>query len=275
VKLSGYLRRIGFSGTARPDLATLRALHRAHQLTVPFENLDVQLRRPTSLDLQQSYEKVVTRRRGGWCYELNGLMAWALREIGFDVMRVSAGVLRDSAVAGAGDHFGTHLCLVVQLDETYFVDVGFGGSLLEPLPLRAVAREDRPYRLALVETPEGYWRFSESRYGRPFFGFDFRIVPADEAQIAAKHSFQQNDPSSGFVQSLVVQRRSLDTHLSLRGRVLTTLHWDRSEQVLLESPEELVTTLRERFDLDAPEVATLWPAICAKHDELFASSRPS
>jgi N-hydroxyarylamine O-acetyltransferase len=266
MNLANYLKRIGFTGTARPDLPTLTAIHRAHQLTMPFENLDVQLRRPTSLDLQQTYEKVVDRRRGGWCYELNGLMGWALGEIGFEVMRLSAGVLRTPE---AGDQFGTHLCLLVRLDEPYLVDVGFGGSVIEPLPLRLFEREDRPYRVGLSERPDGGWRFSEARYGRPHFGFDFYPTAADEAQIAAKHDFQQTHPTSGFVQNLVVQRRTVDTHLSLRGRVLTTLYWDRLESVLLESSNELVATLRERFDLDVPEVATLWPAICARHDELF------
>jgi len=83
--LSAYLQRIRFDGSVRPDLATLKAIHRAHQYAIPFENLDVLLRRPVVLDLEASYDKIVRQRRGGWCYELNGVMGWALKEMGFEV----------------------------------------------------------------------------------------------------------------------------------------------------------------------------------------------
>ena len=265
LKLADYLTRIGFQGSPRPDLITLRALHRAHQYAIPFENLDVQLRRPVTLDLEPSFDKIVHRRRGGWCYEMNRLMGWALEEIGFDVMRVAAGVMREHA----GDsQLGNHLCLLVRLDQPYLVDVGFGGSMIEPLPLTATEREDCPYRLGLSELSDGYWRFQEVTHSGPF-NFDFRVAPADEALFAQKCQQLQTDPASPFVQNLVVQRRSVDTHLSLRGRVLTTLHATHSDRVLLDSADELVATLRDRFDLEVPEAASLWPSICARHDEVF------
>ncbi len=72
LELSAYLHRIRFEGGVRPDLATLRAIHRAHQYAIPFENLDVLLRRPVVLDLEANYDKIVCQRRGGWCYEMNG-----------------------------------------------------------------------------------------------------------------------------------------------------------------------------------------------------------
>jgi N-hydroxyarylamine O-acetyltransferase len=266
LELSAYLHRIRFDGCVRPDLATLRAIHRAHQYAIPFENLDVQLHRPVVLDLEANYDKIVCQRRGGWCYEMNSVMGWALKEIGFEVMRVSAGVMR----VRAGDvQLGNHLCLLVCLDQTYLVDVGFGGSLAEPLPLRASEREDHPYRLALSELGEGYWRFAEIAHGDAF-SFDFRAVPADEALLAQKCRFLQTDPASPFIQNLVVQRRTADTHLSLRGRVLAAIHTAHVDKKLLNSADELVATLRDRFDLDTPEAATLWPSICARHEALFA-----
>ena len=252
----------------RPNLATLRALHRAHQYAIPFENLDVQLRRPVVVDLQASYNKIVGQRRGGWCYEMNGVMGWALEEIGFDVMRMSAGVMR----AQAGDtQLGNHLCLLVRLDQPYLVDVGFGGSLIEPLPLSVAEREDRPYRLGLSELDDRYWRFTEIAHGDGDpFSFDFRTAPADEALLARKCQFLQTDPASPFIQNLVVQRRTADTHLSLRGRVMATTHARRVDKQLLNSADELIGALRDNFDLDVPEAATLWPSICARHESLFA-----
>jgi len=268
LELSAYLDRIRFEGGVRPDLATLRAIHRAHQYAITFENLDVQLRRPVVMDLEPNYDKIVRRRRGGWCYELNGVMGWALDQIGFDVTRMSAGVMR----ARAGDaQLGNHLCLLVRLDQPYLVDVGFGGSMTEPLPLRASEREDRPYRLGLSELDDGHWRFAEIAHGDgDDFSFDFRAAPADEALLARKCRFLQTDPASPFIQNLVVQRRTADAHLSLRGRVLAAIHTTRVDKKLLNSADELVATLRHSFDLDTPEAATLWPSICARHEALFA-----
>jgi N-hydroxyarylamine O-acetyltransferase len=270
LELSAYLNRIRFDGSVRPDLATLRAIHRAHQYAIPFENLDVLLHRPVDLDLEANYDKIVRQRRGGWCYEMNGVLGWALKEIGFEVMRMGAGVMR----VRAGDaQLGNHLCLLVGLDQPYLVDVGFGGSLAEPLPLRASEREDRPYRLGLSELGGGYWRFGEIAHGdAEAFSFDFRVAPADEALLARQCRFLRTDPASQFIQNLVVQRRTADTHLSLRGRVLTVTHATRVDKKLLCSTDELVGTLRDSFDLDIPEAATLWPSICARHEALFAGT---
>jgi N-hydroxyarylamine O-acetyltransferase len=268
LELSAYLRRIRFGGSVRPDLATLRGIHRAHQYAIPFESVDVLLRRPVGLDLKTNYDKIVRRRRGGWCYELNGVMEWALKEIGFEVTRISAGVMR----VQAGDmQLGNHLCLLVHLDQPYLVDVGFGGSLAEPLPLRASEREDIPYRLNLSETGDGYWRFSEIAHGDAF-SFDFRADPVDEALFARQCQFLQSDPASPFMQNLVVQRRTADMHLSLRGRVLEATHATGVDKKLLESGDELVATLRDCFDLDIPEAGTLWPSICTRHEALFAGT---
>ncbi len=270
MELSAYLRRICFDGRVRPDLATLRGIHRAHQYAIPFENIDVLLRRPVVLDAEANYNKIVRQRRGGWCYEMNGVMEWALKQIGFNVMRISAGVMR----ARTGDaQLGNHLCLLVCLDQPYLVDVGFGGSLEEPLPLKASEREDRPYRLGLSELDDGYWRFTEIAHGDgDAFSFDFRAAPADEALLAQKCRLLQTDPASPFIQNFVVQRRTADTHLSLRGRVLEVIHSTSVDKKLLNSADELVAALRDSFDLDTPVAATLWPSVCARHEALFAGT---
>jgi N-hydroxyarylamine O-acetyltransferase len=269
MNLTDYLKRVGFDGTPRADLATLRALQRAHVHTVPFENIDVQLRRPVSLNKEEIYEKIVRRRRGGWCYELNGLMGWALREIGFDVMRVSAGVMRDSL----GDQqLGNHLCLLVRLDRPYLVDVGFGSSLLAPLALEQGSREDWPYRVAVEEVAEGYWRFTEQEQAAPF-SFDFKPSAADESLLDAKCLYQQTHSASPFVQNLVAKRRVTDAYFTLRGRVFTNVGAAGTQKTVLNSPSELLACLRERFDLDVPAVASLWPAICERHEAVFNSPR--
>jgi N-hydroxyarylamine O-acetyltransferase len=267
MRVASYLARIGFDGVARPDLATLRALHRAHVHTVPFENIDVQLRRPVTLDTHAIYDKLVNRRRGGWCYELNGLMGWALEQIGFEVTRVAAAVMR----ATSGDEaLGGHLCLLVRLDRLYFVDVGFGSSLVEPLPLEVGERMDSPYRVGLGPADGGYWRFFESVHGDPF-SFDFRAEPADERLLTTKCQWQQSNAASPFVQNLVAKRRVGQNYYTLRGRVFTRIDAAGEERSVLNSAAECVRLLRDAFDLDVPEVESLWPAICARHEKLFGA----
>lgn len=135
--LARYLTRIGYVGSPRPDIETLRALQQAHFLHVPFENLDIQRRVPIVADLEANFEKVVARRRGGWCLELNGLLAWALREIGFRVDMLGARVM--STTGGLGEPL-THMTLLVHLDEPWIADVGFGGGRMR-MPLRVAERE--------------------------------------------------------------------------------------------------------------------------------------
>src|SRR4249920_904388 len=95
MELSAYLERIGYSGPVAPDPATLKALHRAHLLAIPYENLDVQLRRTVTTDPAAAYDKIVRRGRGGWCYEMNGLFGAMLEAVGFDVMRMAGAANRE------------------------------------------------------------------------------------------------------------------------------------------------------------------------------------
>src|SRR5574341_1574684 len=130
---AAYLERIAYSGSREPNLQTLQTLHRAHLLAVPFENLDIHLGRPIVLDQDKLFEKIVLERRGGFCYECNGLFGALLREMGFQVTLLSARV-RISDGSGFGPEFD-HLVLRVELGEPWLADVGYGGGFREPLRL--------------------------------------------------------------------------------------------------------------------------------------------
>ena len=136
-----------------PTLPTLQALHQAHQLAVPFENLSIHFHQPISLQQEALYEKIVLRHRGGFCYELNGLFAWLLQHLGFQVSLLSAGVARrDGDFSPAFDHL---TLLVHRLsDADWVADVGFGDSFLLPLLLEADGEQEggdgRTYRLLRV-----------------------------------------------------------------------------------------------------------------------------
>ena len=170
-----YLARIGVEpARARsPDLETLERLQRSHVTAVPFETLSItgdpfgdRDGEGVSLALSDLYEKVVERRRGGFCYELNGLFGWLLANLGFDVER------RSARVANAdGDGFGVpadHLTLVVSLDRRYLADVGLGSpAMRRPLPLDGTVREDGvgvEWRAVESDRPDADYR---TQYRRP------------------------------------------------------------------------------------------------------------
>jgi N-hydroxyarylamine O-acetyltransferase len=251
-----------------PTQETLDGVMRAHVAAIPFENLDVQLGWPTSRALPDICAKLVTRRRGGWCYEQNGLLGWALGELGFAVTPLAGGVMR---IAAGDAALGNHLALLVALDDgPWLVDAGFGGSLAAPVRLAAAGYRHAPYDLSLVQLDDGYWRYEERVDGKPF-SFDFHASPADQAALDAHHSRLQVAPDSPFVLNLVVQRRLGDRHLSLRGRVLTETRPDGSSaETLLPDAAALVETLAVRFGLDVPDIAARWPAICDRHAAVFA-----
>src|SRR3954451_21114082 len=130
IDVSAYLARIGYSGPTEPGPETLRGLHRAHMIAVPFENLDISRGRKIVIDEAAVVHKVIALRRGGFCYELNSAFAALLRALGFEVTLLSARVAR--ANGGEGPDFD-HLALRVNLPEPCLADVGFGHSFLEPL----------------------------------------------------------------------------------------------------------------------------------------------
>ncbi len=262
-----YFERIDYSGSTGPELGTLRELLRAHVLHVPFENLDVQLGSALTTEIPAAYVKIVERRRGGWCYEQNGLLGWVLAELGFGVTRIAGAVMRQ--VNGEATA-ASHLCLLVRVPGSardYLVDAGFGGSLLEPLEVAEAEQHHAPFDLRLMRVGGGYWRFEERVNGESF-GFDFRTEPADEKALAGKCTYLQTSGESPFVLNAVVQQRGPGKHTSLRGRVVTTITATDTHARLLNSAEEFTGVLAATFGLDVPEAAWLWPRILDRHERL-------
>jgi len=267
--LQPYLDRIGYSGDVAPTLGTLAALLRHHALAIPFENLDVQLGRRLTLDPDAAFDKIVRNKRGGWCYEQNGLFGAVLAEIGFDVTRVAGAVMRE----GREDiSDANHLTLLVETEDApgrrFLADVGFGGSLVEPIELAEGTHRQPPFHLGLRRLDDGYWQFHEDA-GDGEFSFDFEPVPGDEDALARRCDYLQTDPTSGFVKSLVAQIRLPDAHRTLRGRVLSEIGPEGETERLIRSADELVETLARQFQLNVPEVRDLWPRIVERHEEFI------
>jgi N-hydroxyarylamine O-acetyltransferase len=262
-----YLARIGLRERPDATLQGLRTIHRAHLLAIPYENLDVQLLRPVTIERPAIYEKIVERERGGWCYEMNGILGWALGELGFNVTRATGSVMREAM----GDiNNGNHLVLRIDLPEGVWLgDVGFGDGPRDPIKVAAGAFHSDGFDFGVRRVDKGWWRLSnDPRGGAP--SFDFNLDPADENLLAEKCAFLQTAPISPFVQNLVVQRHVPHGLEILRGRTLRSIRADGIIERMIDSADHLVTTLKQTFALDVPEAAQLWPKIVARHAEVMA-----
>jgi N-hydroxyarylamine O-acetyltransferase len=266
-----YLSRIGLRERPRPNLAGLKALHRAHLLAIPYENLDVQFGRRVTIQRPAIYEKIVEQGRGGWCYEMNGLLGWALGELGFRVTRATGSVMREVSGDAAN---GNHLVLRVELPEgLYLADVGFGDGPRNPVRVAAGAFHSDGFDFSLRRVDDAWWRLiNDPRGGAP--SFDFNLSPADEMLLAAKCDYLQSDPSSVFVQNLVAQRHVPGGLEILRGRTIRSIRAGGIENRLIADADDLVRTLRDVFALDVPEAAALWPKVTARHEEVTAQKAP-
>jgi N-hydroxyarylamine O-acetyltransferase len=247
--IDAYLGRIGFTHVPKPSQDTLRALHRAHLLAVPFENLDIHLGREIVLDDRRLLAKIVGEGRGGFCYELNGAFGWLLRALGFDVTLLSAGVA--TSEGGFGPDFD-HLLLRIDLDESWLADVGFGDCFLEPIRLSGeVQREgSRAFRLDF----DGEWRVLSQRDGegdwRP--QHRFTLTPRTLEEFAEMCRYHQTSPDSHFTRSRICSRATPAGRISLtRDRLIISEDGRREERPIVDDTA-YADALRDRFGIVLP-----------------------
>ncbi len=262
MKLADYLARIHYNGDVKPDFATLKAIHRAHLLSIAYENLDIHRNCPLTVDVLQIYEKIVTNKRGGWCFEMNGLLAWALREAGFDVTLMSSFVGREKSEplpSGGGDH----LILRVDLDEPILADVGFGNGILDPIPLSEGTYQQGFLTYKLVQEGDRWW-FANQIHGGP--GFDFDLEPYQLSDFAGQSTRLQTSPESGFVRATVCMRFTPDGGMViLRGAVLRRITAAGTEDETIDNVADYERALSEQFDLHLPDVNLLWDKVWVRH----------
>jgi len=159
VDVAAYLERIGAERPVSPTLDALAGLALAHLYSVPFENLDIAAGRRLSVEPEALFDKIVVRRRGGFCYELNGLFAWLLRELGYDVTLLAGQTVHPAT--GEPGHPRAHLVLLVDLDGPWLVDVGWGEVYRWPFALRTGNEHTDPFASYRIEPHDGRWQVVE------------------------------------------------------------------------------------------------------------------
>lgn len=249
--LDAYLRRIGLQATPAPDLDGLRALHLAHATTIPFENLDIQMGLPIRLDLPVLQDKLVRRRRGGYCFEHNTLFLAVLKAIGFEAIPCEARVR-----LGASEVLPrTHMLLVVRLDgASWLCDVGFGGEgLLWPVAMDGEPHSQFLNTCQVVE--EGGLRVLQSLHlGAWEDLYAFEPEPRFPVDFEMANHYTSTHPESRFVKTLTAQLPGPEVRRILRNRAYAELRGDQAEGREV-APEEVIPTLREIFGIEVPEGA--------------------
>jgi arylamine N-acetyltransferase len=264
--IAAYLARIGYQGPAqadpgplrssppKPTLDTLHGLVAAHNRSIPFENLDPLMGIPVhDLSAQALTAKLVHRRRGGYCYENNGVMGYALEALGYGVDRLAGRVVWMQP-PGAPQSGLTHNVLAVTVpgeDGRFLVDVGFGGQTLSsPIRLQAGPVQQtrhEPYRL--VGHPEGLQLQAQVRgEWQPLYQFSLRTQPLVDLSIGSWYS--STYPTAVFVVGLSVALVTDDARWNLRGRNLA-IHADGgTERIRLDSAADVLDQVVNRFGID-------------------------
>ncbi|MDB6174003.1 MAG: arylamine N-acetyltransferase [Chthoniobacteraceae bacterium] len=260
--LEAYFARIGYSGGREPTPETLRALHLAHVTHVPFENLDVLLGRPIRLDLASLQAKIVRDRRGGYCFEQNGLFAAVLEKLGFNLTRLAARVRLGSTRIMPR----THMTLLVEAGgESWLADVGFGGwGLLEPIPLIAGRNYQQGMWTSRLEREGAHWvlQCPETGMGSAQSGaqYVFNLEPQLPVDYELPNHYCSTHPDSRFVQTLTAQMASQSARHMLRGREYSIVEPDRTRTETVQSAAEFSRILEESFGLHLPPGSILsWP----------------
>lgn len=253
-QLNAYLARIGMPRPDSLDVRSLSQLHRAHLMSFTWEALDAFMGWPSAVDPAAAFTKMVEGRRGGWCYEMNGLFGAALAALGFGVTRLCGGVDREKL----GDvAIGNHLTLRVDLDRPYLAEVGVADAIIEPVPLAVGPISQRGFDFSIVPTDGGWLRFNNHARGIAK-SFDFRPDHSDEAAMAATHGWLMQDPGSPFTNALAVLRHTADGYIALQNDCLRRVTAASLTEQRITSADHLAETFETVFDLDIPRFARVW-----------------
>lgn len=251
--LDAYFARLGYTGPREATLSVLHAIHLGHVLTFPFENLDVLLGRGISLEDTVIAQKFLHARRGGYCFEQNGLLEAVLRALGFRVTPLIARVRWQAAPGVATPQ--SHKILRIDLDgRPWLADAGFGGiGLVEPLALDTDAEQGPPHEARRL-VADGHFLTQQFRVAGEWLDvYRFTLDEAAPIDFEVANWYTSTHPQSRFRQNLIVALAQPDRRLALFNRELTTRYPDgRVEKSAIDTPDDLLAILAEPFGLHFP-----------------------
>lgn len=246
VDVAAYLERINYHGATVPSAETLRALQVAHLHAVPFENLSIHSGESIVLEDEALFTKIVKRRRGGFCYECNGLFAALLRALGFEVTMLAAEVAKKDG--GYTQPF-EHMTLMVNGAQRWLVDVGFGDSFLEPLLLDERSEQVGREPAFKIIDGDGYLILVRHEANTWTPQYRFTLQPYEYEDFAEMCHYQQTSPESHFTQKRICSRATESGRITLTDmRLIETRHGERHERDLADQ-QEYDAALKQHFGI--------------------------
>lgn len=247
--LDRYFERIGYQGNAQTDLSTLKALMRSQLFSVPFENLDVQAGKIVSLVPEEIVKKILMHRRGGYCYEVNGLFAMALESLGISYQFIAARPMFYPVRRPR-----THMAIVAKVEgEMWLCDLGFGSyGIREPMQLSLLdteIKQDNDFYM-LSKTNEHEYLLKARIDGEWSNQYGFDLAPQEWIDFVPANHFNSTHPDTIFVQKLLVVLHNPAGRDILLDDVLKTVHNGETTKRNVSSEERLLL-LKNKFGLAA------------------------
>ncbi|MDQ7816393.1 MAG: arylamine N-acetyltransferase [Melioribacteraceae bacterium] len=242
-----YLERIGIEKVENPSLAFLAELQIAHLYSIPFEDLDIPDRARIILDIERIYNKLIYARRGGFCYELNGLFHWLLTQLSFKVDLLSARVYNHQKQE-LGPEFD-HMTLLVHLDKDYLVDVGFGDSFRSPIEMPRGECEDVSghYKVSNIDSNNfEILRFENSEWK---LQYSFTTNPRNLSDFKEMCDFHQDNPFSHFRSRMKCTIATTDGRITLSDGSLTITENDNKKRIEIKDPDQFFFLLFKYFGI--------------------------
>ncbi|MGB0088102.1 MAG: arylamine N-acetyltransferase [Planifilum fulgidum] len=244
--VQAYLNLLDLAAPPKPTLAFLERLHERHLLRVPFENLNIHLKRPIRLDIPSLFDKIVRQKRGGFCYELNHLFHWLLRSLGYDSILVSARVKNERG--GFSPEFD-HLALIVTLDEPYLADVGFGNAFRRPLPISGEVREDIGGAYRVRRLSKGEYAMQRQSGESWSDAYRFTLVPRRIEDFMDMCRYHQTSPDSHFTRNRICSRATRTGRITLTDTALKVTEGGEQKTRPVTSEEEWFRLLERHFGI--------------------------
>ncbi|MGI6659684.1 MAG: arylamine N-acetyltransferase family protein [Dethiobacteraceae bacterium] len=247
--LEAYFKRINYDGPTDVSYETLEALHIAHTMNVPFENLDVILGRPILLDRESLFNKIVVNNRGGYCFEMNTFFKYVLDAMGFNATILLTNRTRERQEFASR----THQLLLVEIDgQKYIADVGFGmNGLTAPIRLEVGVDQQQFTHTYRLEYDEDFGYILQNKIGDEYRTmFAFKLDPCNLADCQMSNHYMATYPESFFRKFRMVTMPTVEGRITLNHNTLKFYTNGQLTETELNSKEELKEALKKHFNLD-------------------------
>ena len=244
-----YLSRIGIKEFDLPvNVDTLKMLQRKHLLNVPFENLDIHWKRKIILDVEKFYDKIVGERRGGFCYELNGLFCELLNKIGFENKIISARVVKSD---GGFSQEYDHLAILTKIsDEEFLVDAGFGSFTAEPLKfVLDIEQSDANGTFIIRKFDEDYFEVAKKDSDMWQSEYIFKNLHRDLREFSEMCNFHQISPESHFTRGKICSLMLENGRKTLTDKKFIETNANEKKETNVNSEDEFNEVLQHEFQI--------------------------